>query len=187
MSHTLKPRRILETTPSLAFIAFVITWFWLFWLGPWILFSVTPYLVFPALIGIIILLKTDAFEAYSYGRAIQRAQLDHLNREDQSYMKLAREGLEKAVVRFLIVGIIFTLAGPFIPQILDGLIYVFGTYTVIIFQISEASFEISIFLAFVITVVLITILLCLPQLMSRIIFPRMKLLAQRIWKRWRKR
>ncbi len=186
ISHTLKPRKMLKATPSLAVLAYFIMWFWFFFLGPWIFFYVTPYLAFTALIGIIILLKTDAFEAYSYGRAVQKAPLDHLNGEDQSYMELARKALEKAVIRFLIIGIIYVVVGPFIPQIFDGLIYVFGMYTVIIFE-SEVSLEISIFLAFVITAVLIIILLYFPELMNRIIFRRVKLQAQRIWKRWRKR
>lgn len=187
MSHTLKPRKVLEATPFLAVCAFFITWFLYFFLGPRIFFWVLGYHALVALIGVAILIKTDAFEAYSYSKTIQKAPLDHLGREDQSYMELAKEALENAIVRFLIISVIFAIAGPFIPQIFDGLIYALVTYTRIIFQATEASKGISVILVFVIALILTGILLYLPELMGRIIFRRVKLLAQRIWEHWRKR
>ena len=102
-------------------------------------------------------------------------------------MELAKEALENTIMRFLIIGIIFAIAGPFVPQIIDGLIYTLVAYTSIILQAMEAFKEISLFLAIIITVILTVILLYLPELASRIIFRRMKLLTQKIWERWRKR
>lgn len=187
MSNTLKPRKILEATPFLAVFAFFITWLLYFVIGPRVFFWVLGYPALVALIGVAILIKTDAFEAYSYSKAIQKAPLDHLSGEDQSYMGLAKEALEKAIIRFLILGIIFAIAGPFIPQIFDGLIYVLVMYTRIVFRATEASKGISLFLAIATALILTSILLYLPELMGRTIFRRVKLLAQRIWERWRRR
>lgn len=146
----------------------------------------TGYLALVALIGVAILLETDAFEAYSYSKAIQKVTLDRLNKEDQSYMELAKEALENAIIRFLIIGVIFAIAGSFIPQIFDGLIHALVTYTRIIFQATEASREISQGLALFVALILTGILLYLPELMGRVIFRRMKRLAQRIWGCWRR-
>lgn len=183
MSHTLKPRKLLEATPFLAIGVFFLTALLFFIFIP--LLSI-GYLALVALIGIAILFETDAFEAYSYSRSLQKAPLDHLKGEDQSYMELAKEALENAIIRFLIIGIIFAIAGPFIPQIFDGLIYAFVAYTRIMFQTTEASKWISA-LALVVALILTGVLLFLPEFAGRIIFRRVKLLAQRIQKRWGKR
>ena len=185
LSHTLKPRKLLKATPFLAVFAFFIAWFLFFYVGPQLVRL--GYLALVALVGGAILLETDAFEAYSYSRAVQKAPLDNLNKEDQGYMELAKESLENAIVRFLIIGVIFAIAGPFIPKILDGLVYTLVTYAGVLFQATEASQGISQVLAFVVAAILTVILLYLPELTGRVIFSRLKLLAQRIWERWRKR
>ncbi|MFQ6086904.1 MAG: hypothetical protein ACE5OV_02680 [Candidatus Bathyarchaeia archaeon] len=95
--------------------------------------------------------------------------------------------LENAIIRFLIRGIIFAIAGPFISKILNGLTYALAMYVQIIFQASEASKGISQGLAVFIALVLIGILFYLPELMGRIVFRRVRMLAQRVWERWRKR
>lgn len=185
MSHTLKPRKVFAATPLLAVFAFFIGWFLLLLLGPGLLSL--GYSTIVAIIGVAILLSTDAFEAYSYSTAVQKVALDSLRREDQSFMELAKEALEKAVIRFLIIGIIFAIAGPFIPQIFDGLVYAFVTYTRIMFQATEASMEVSRGLAIAVALSVTVVLLFLPELTGRILFRRVKLLAQRIWERGRKR
>ena len=183
MSHTLTPRKVLKASPFLAVVSFLISWFIWFYVAPWLI-SVPGYHLLIALIGVAMLFQTDAFEALSYGRAVQKAPLGRLKKWDQDYMELAKEALEKAVIRFLMIGIVFAIAGPFIPQIFDGLIYALVTYTGIVLQ---ATKSISIVLAFIVGAIFITILLYLPELMGRTIFQRVKLLAQKIWEHWRKR
>lgn len=185
MSHTLKPRKVFAATPFLAVLAFFMGWFLLLLLGPGLLRL--GYFPLVALIGIAILLETDAFEAYSYSKAVHNVALDGLSKEDLNYMELAKEALDSAVLRFLIIGILFAVAGPFIPKIFDGLVYALVTYTRLIFHATEASKEISQGLALAIAFSLTVVLLYLPELVGRIIFRRVKLLARRMWEHLRKR
>ncbi len=187
MKHT----KLLAATPALVVFVGILGTFLIY--GPPAQFFfyviVAPgYVSFIALIGAtILLLETNAYQAYSYGRAIQKVAPSQLSREDQSYMELAKEALENATLRFLIIGIIFAVVGPFMPQIFDGLVYALATYARILFHATVAMLKISPVLAFAIALIFLGILFYLPEVMGRIIFRRVKLLAQRIWERWRKR
>lgn len=137
-------------------------------------FSNTGYSLLIALIGSAIFLETDVFEARSYGEAIQKITLNQLNREDQSYMEIAKEALKIGGIRFLLAGATFALAGPFIPLIFDGLIYVFVSYTSIIFQATGTAQNVSKALALLIALILPGILLYLPEFLGRTIFVKTK-------------
>ena len=183
----MKQKKLLAATPALALLLALLGAVWMYGIGPHVFSALIGlgYASLIALIGVaVFLFETNAYEAYGYSKAIQEVSLDDLDWEDKSYMELAKEALENATARFLIIGIIFAVTGPLIPQIIDSLIYALITYTKVAFLISE---EISLFLAFLIVAIFSAILLYLPELMGRTIFRRVKLLAQRIWEHWRKR
>jgi len=136
-----------------------------------------------AIIGMAILLWTDVFEASSYTNAIRKVATEQLDKEDQSYIELAREALEKAFLRFTSMGVAFALLGPFIPQIFNGVVYVFALYANIFFQISEASIEVLAAFGVVIVMILPAIMLFLPELMGRILIRKAKSLALKMLKR----
>jgi len=132
------------------------------------------YTVFIALIGAAILFETDALEAYSYVRSVQKVALDKLVEEDQSYMKIAKKTFEMAALRFLIVGAIFAVAGPFVVQIFNGVVYGLTMYMNILFQTTETVMNASHVLAIMIVLILPAILLYLPELVGKTLFHRMK-------------
>lgn len=192
MRDSMKQKKLLALTPALVVFIYLIMALWIFY-GPRlfaVLISSLGYVLIIALIGAAtILLQTNAFEAYRYSRAIQKVAPDHLSLQDEGYMELAKEALENAIARFVIIGIIFVIIGPFIRQILDGSIYALVTYTRVIFQATESSPQsvLAVIFLFLFGAMLTVILLYLPELTGRTIFKRVKLLAQRIRKRWRKR
>ena len=132
------------------------------------------YSLLIALVGSAVFLETDVFEAHGYSKAIQKITLDQLNKEDQSYMEIAKEALKIGGIRFLLAGATFALAGPFIPLIFDGLCYVLVLYTRIIFQAAGTAQNVSKVLAVLIALILPGILLYLPELVGRIIFAKTK-------------
>ena len=133
------------------------------------------YILFIALIGAAILLETDALEAYSYVRWVQKVSLDRLVEEDQSYMEIAKEAFEMATIRFLIVGATFALAGPFIPQIFEGLCYGLALYMkYTLFQTTETARNVSLFIAVLIATALPGILFYLPELMGKTLLRKIK-------------
>ena len=144
-----------------------------------IIFFSAGYTLVIGLIGTAILLETDATEAYSYARSVQKVALNKLVKEDQSYMEIAKEAFETATIRFLMVGAIFAVASPFIPQIFDGLCYVLAFYMKhTIFHAVETSWKISHGLAILIATILPGILLHLPELMGRTLVPKIKELSR---------
>lgn len=144
--------------------------------------STAGYILFISLIGALIFLDADAFEAHSYIKAIQKVPIDQLVEEDQSYMEIAKGALQMATIRFLMVGATFAVVGPFTTYIFDGLCYVLAFYMQhTIFQAVESTWNISQFLAVFLALILPGILIYLPELAGRIIFTRAKA-AIREWK-----
>lgn len=180
-----KPRKLMNATPLLvATVAFLSAVF-LYGALPRIAASLLRlgYAFVIAIIGMAILLWTDVFEASSYTNAIRKVATEQLDKEDQSYIELAREALEKAFLRFTSMGVAFALLGPFIPQIFNGVVYVFALYANIFFQISEASIEVLAAFGVVIVMILPAIMLFLPELMGRILIRKAKSLALKMLKR----
>jgi len=180
-----KPRKLLNATPLLiAALAFLLGIFY-YSLLPHIVSSSVGlgYATVIAIMGVAILLWTDAFEAYNYTNAIRKVATEQLDKEDQSYIELAREALEKAFLRFVSLGVAFALLGPFIPQIFNGVVYVFVLYASFYFQASEASFKILAGVGAVTVMILPALMLFLPELLGRIIIRKGKLLVRKVFKR----
>jgi len=180
-----RPRNLLNATPLLlATVATVLGAFY-YLVMPRFLTSalVLGYANVIVLIGIAILLWTDAFEAYRYTNSIRKVATEQLDREDQSYIELAREALQKASLRFFSLGIAFALIGPFIPEIFNSVVYVLALCATVFFQASEASLNVSKFFGVLILLMLPALMLFLPEILSRIIIQRGKSLARRVFKR----
>ncbi|MFQ6086854.1 MAG: hypothetical protein ACE5OV_02425 [Candidatus Bathyarchaeia archaeon] len=182
ISHTMKPRKMWHVSPFLIFyVTFLIgvvafTFF--------IILSSVGYALFISLIGAAILFETDAFEAYSYGKAVQKVELDRLSEEDQSYMEIAREALGIGAIRFILAGVTFAVAGPYIRQIFNSLCYALASYmNIFLFQPVEASWKTSQFLAMLIATILPGILLYLPELMGKTLLRKIEALSRRMRKR----
>ena len=180
-----KPRKLLNATPLLfATVVFLLAVF-SGRIGPYIFANLLRlgYAVVIALMGIAFLLWTDAFQAYNYTDAIHKVGMEQLDKEDQSYMELAREALEKAFLRFVSAGVAFALFGPFIPQIFNGIVYVFTSYATVFFQASEVSFKISTALGILIVLILPGLMLFLPEFLGRIMTRKGKSLIRKLFKR----
>lgn len=136
-----------------------------------------------ALIGVLILLETDAFQAYSYTSVIHKVSTEQLDKEDQSYIELAREALEKAFLRFFSLGLAFALTGPFIPQIFNGIVNGFTWYATVYFQASEVSSEISAVFGLLIILALPALMLFLPEVLGWVIIRRGKPLVRKMLRR----
>lgn len=177
-----KPKKALNYTPLLAAGFGLLVAVLGMGVGPQILtnFISFGYASFVALLGIAILLWTDAFEAYGYTNAIQNVSVEQLDKEDQSYLELAEEALEKATLRFAFLGVAFAMFGPFIPQIFNAFVYAFAFYVNIYFQASEASSKVFSFFGAVVIMILPALLFLLPELLGRIIVHRGRLLARRV-------
>jgi len=180
-----KPRKLLNVTPLLFTIMVFLLAVFFFGIGPYLFANLLRlgYGTVIALMGIAILLWTDAFQAYSYTNAIQKVGMEQIDKEDQSYMELAREALEKSFLRFVSVGVAFALFGPFIPQIFNGVVYVFSLYTTVFFQASEASFEVSMVLGALVILILPGLMLFLPEFLGRIMIRKGKSLMRKLFKR----
>lgn len=180
-----KPRKLLNATPLLLATLIFLLSFFVYGIGPYIIASLLRlgYAVVIALMGIAILLQTDAFQAYNYTDAIHKMEIEQLDKEDQSYMELAREALEKAFLRFVSVGVAFALFGPFIPQIFNAVVYVFMMYLTVFFQTSETSFKVSTVLGALIVLILPGLMLFLPEFLGRITIRKGKSLIRKLFKR----
>jgi hypothetical protein len=180
-----KPKKILVATPLLiTFFTFMFAAFF-YGVAPSIIANVVGfgYASVVALVGIAILLWTDAFEAYGYTNAISKVATENLDREDQSYIELAREALEKASLRFASLGVAFAVFGPFIPQIFSGVVSVLVVYSTFFFQASEESFKIFASLGALVVMILSGLVIFLPELLGKIIIRKGKSFARWIFKR----
>lgn len=179
-----KPRKLLNATPLLFATATFLLAVFFCGIGPHIFASLLRlgYAVVIALMGIAILLWTDAFQAYNYTDAIHKVGIEQLDKEDQSYMELAREALEKSFLRFVSVGVAFALFGPFVPQIFNGVVYFFASYTTVFFQASEASLNFSTIFGTLIVLILPVLMLFLPELLGRIMVRKVKSLIRKLYK-----
>lgn len=96
-----------------------------------ILFSILPslgYAIFIPLIGLPILLD-NALEWYRYSKAVQKVPLEILQNKDQEYMEEASEVLTTRLKIYLIIGVTFSIAAPFIPQLFNSLPDLMAAYS----------------------------------------------------------
>lgn len=137
-------------------------------IGFLIVLSSTGYTLLLSLVGGAIFFQTDAFEAYSYRKAVEKVPIDELRKEDQTYMETASNAFTKAALRSLIIGTIFVAAGPFIPQLFHHLCYILVQYMrYTLFSAVDPVWKVSKALGVLITLLLPGILLYLPELIGR--------------------
>ena len=139
----------------------------------------TPLLV---LVALAMISNPEAYQAYSYVNAVMKASLDQLNKEDEDYMKIAKEALERKALRFLTIACTFAILGPFIPLIFDWLTYTLAVYVGILFKATEVSSKISLVLTLVIILVVPGLLLYFPELVGRTLLSMLKKVIRRIRK-----
>ena len=180
-----KPRKLLKATPFLLTTVSFLVAVYYYSIGPYIFVNVfrLGYAVLIALIGIAILVRTEAFEAYSYTNAIRKVATEQLDKEDQSYMELAGEALAKAFLRFVSLGVVFALLGPFIPQIFNGVVYAFLFYMSIVFQATETTLKVTQLLGIIVALTLPVFMLLLPELLGRVTIYMGKSLTRKLIKR----
>jgi len=180
-----KRKKIWNATPIFVAVLTASLMVWNFVIAPRIIGNIISfgYAMIIALLGIAAILWTDAFEAFSYASAIHNVATRELDKEDQSYMELASESLEKAFLRFLSLGIAFAVLGPFIPQIFNRTVEAFLLYTTVYFQASEASFKISGLLGILVIFTLPVLMLFFPEFLGRILILKGKLMTLRFLKR----
>lgn len=179
-----KPKKLLNATPLLlTAVTFMLAVFY-YVVGPRVLVNIISlgYATIIVLIGIAILLWTDAFQAYSYTKAIHNVITEQLDKEDQSYIELAGEAVEKAFLRFVSLGVAFALLGPFIPQIFNAAVNGFALWVTVFFQASEASIRVSTVFGLLIVMILPALVLLLPAFLARILIHKGKSLARKRFK-----
>ena len=137
----------------------------------------TPILV---LVGLAMISDPEAYQAYGYVNAVMKVSIDQLNKEDEDYMRIAKEALERKALRFLTIAIIFAVLGPFIPIIFNWLTYTLAVYSEIFFKATEVSSKISLILALVIILVMPGMLLFFPELIGRRLLSMLRKVVRRI-------
>ncbi len=180
-----KPRKLFNITPFLLAAFGSLMAILYFFVLPHILAKLIllGYVPVIALIGIAILLWTDAFEAYTYTNVIRKVATEKLDKEDLSYIELARETVEKAFLRFFSLGFAFALLGPFIPQVFNGVVYGFMLCTTVFFKASEASLNVLTVFGILIVLILPGLMIFLPEFLGRIVIRKGRSLVRRVFRR----
>jgi len=180
-----KPKKLLNATPLLfATIGLLMALVYYLVMPRVIAYLISAgYVTLIALMGTAVLFWTDAFEAYRYADAIRNVATEQLDKEDQSYIELARESVEKAFLRFFSMGVAFALLGPFIPQIFNSVVYSLALYATFFFQASEASLKVSTILVTIIILIVPALMLFMPDFLGRILIRKGKSLARRLFKK----
>lgn len=137
----------------------------------------TPLLI---LVGLAMISDPEAYQAYNYVNAVVKVSIDQLNKEDEDYMRIAKEALERKALRFLTIAIIFAALGPFIPLIFNWLTYTLAVYSEIFFKATEVSSKISLILALAIILVVPAMLLFFPELIGRRLLSMLRKVFRRI-------
>lgn len=182
-----KRRKMLDASPLLAVAVGTMTVLLYFEIGPRAFSALLSlgYVTIVALVGFAILTETDAFEAYSYSKAVYKVSIKQFDKADQSYMDIALDALRMATMRFLMIGIFFAVLGPFIPQIFSSVLNTLLFYTSILFNATGALSEVSQGLALLIAFILPGLMLFVPLVLGKTIFLKAKMLAQKMLKRSR--
>lgn len=180
-----KPKKLLNATPLFMGVATILLVVFYYLVGPMLVSYILSlgYASVIVLVGVGVLLWTDAFEAFGYTTAFNKVSIERLDKEDRSYIELARESLEKAFLRFVSLGIAFVVFGPFIPQIFNGFVYAFTVYTTVFFEASQVSFKVFTALGMGVVLVLPVLMLFLPEILGRIMIRKGKSLTRRIFRR----
>lgn len=180
MNYTMKPKRMIAPSGFLPLLVMALTGVIVVTILT--IFYSAGYSLLLALIGAAVLLETDVFEAQGYSKAIQKATLDQLNKEDLGYMEIATEALKIGAMRFTVAGVVFAVAGPFIPIIFNSLCYALVLYMSVVFQAAETAQNASKVLAIVVVIILSVTLLYLPELVGRSILIKTKAAIRKLRK-----
>ena len=159
--------------------------------GTWILagvFSFTALILLgtvgyaPLLVLVALAMVTDpeAYQAYRYVNAVVKVSINQLNKDDEDYMSIAKEALNRKTMRFLIIAIAFAFFGPFIPLVFESLTYTLAVYANILFKAYEISSRISVVLTLAILLLVPGLLLYFPEFFGRALFSMLKRLVRRI-------
>ena len=179
-----KPRKLLDATPFLAWLITVVLAILYHLILPRILYYIISfgYVIVVGLLGIGILLWTDAFQAISYTNWLHKIRITQLDKEDETYIKLAQESLQKTFTGFIFLGAAFALLGPFTTQIFDDLVNVLTSYASFLLQIAGQSTKISPILGLIIALGLPAAFVVLPMILGVILISRLKWLFNKLFK-----
>lgn len=135
-----------------------------------ILFSIFPnvgYAMFIPFIGLPIFLD-NTLEMYRYSRAVQKVPLEILQDKDQEYMEAAIEILATSPKVYSIVGVMFLIAAPFIPQLFNFLPSFMREYTrPAFFLVEKLGVALGIFVMLILFIALPTTLVIKYKLVIR--------------------
>ena len=143
------------------------------------------YVPLLVLVALAVISDSEAYQAYSYVNAVVKASMDQLSKEDEDYMRIAKEALERKALRFLTIAMIFAILGPLIPLIFNWLTYILAVYVNVFFKATEVSLKVSLILTLVIILFVPGFLLYFPQLLGRTLLSFLKKAVRRILKQGR--
>lgn len=147
------------------------------------IFSSVGYAIFVPLLGCPLLLD-NAIDMYRYSRAVQKVPLQILQDIDQDYMEEATEVLTTRPKLYFIVGLLFSVAAPFTPQLFNLLPFIMSAYARPAFFLVE---KLGILLGIHVMLILFLALPTALLIKYKSVIRQMKRLTE--WmrsKRWRK-